>query len=123
LRRFIFSSPMAVAMNRHNVLMKAPSVPRESHEFLLSHHVTSTPILLLQPPPRIPAMNETISTMIACPESLTPVGGIIAVASSEIFHQQALYSRSKLINANFTGIDHYVVIVVVGTNIWKLLDV
>jgi hypothetical protein len=53
LRRFMFSSPMAVAMNRHNVLMKAPSVPRESHDFLLSCHVTSTPIFLLQPAYRL----------------------------------------------------------------------
>jgi hypothetical protein len=71
----------------------------------------------------IQAMNETISTMITRPESLSPVGGIIALASSEIFHQQALYSRSKLINTNFTGIDHDVGIVVVGSNIGKLLDV
>ncbi len=63
----------------------------------------------------IPAMNETISTTIARPKSLAPVGGIIATASSEIFHQQALYSRSKF--------DHNVVIVVVGSNIGKLLDV
>ncbi len=68
-------------------------------------------------------MNETISITIASPESLTLVGGIIAVASSEILHQQALYSRSKLINADFTCIDHDVVIVVVGYNIGKLLDV
>ncbi len=68
-------------------------------------------------------MNETISTMIARPESLTSVGGIIAVASSKIFHQQALYSHSKLINANLTGIDQDVIMVVVGSNIRKLLDV
>jgi hypothetical protein len=68
-------------------------------------------------------MNETISTTIARPESLTPVGGIITTASSEIIHQQALYSLSKLINADFTCIDHDVVIVVAGSNIRKLLDV
>jgi hypothetical protein len=68
-------------------------------------------------------MNETISTTIARPESLTPVGGIIAIASSEILHQQGLYSHSKLLNADFTCIDHDVVIVVVGSNIGKLLDV
>jgi hypothetical protein len=68
-------------------------------------------------------MNETISTTIASSESLTPVGGIIAVASSEIFHQQALYSHSKLINTDFTCFDHYVAIVVLGSNIGKLLDV
>ncbi len=68
-------------------------------------------------------MNETISTTIASPESLTPVGGIIAIASSEILHQQGLYSRSKLLNTDFTCIDHDVVIVVVGSNIGKLLDV
>ncbi len=65
--------------------------------------------------------------MISRPESLTPVGGIIAVASSEIFHQQALYLHSKLINTNFTCFDHYVVIVVTGesagSNIGELLDV
>jgi hypothetical protein len=79
----MFSSPMAVAIHRHrvNVLMKVPSVPRESHDFLISHLVKAP----------IPAMNETISTTIARPESLTPVGGIIAVASSEILHQQGLY--------------------------------
>jgi hypothetical protein len=71
----------------------------------------------------IPAMNETMSITIARPESLTPVGGIIAVASSEILHQQALYSHSKLINADFTCIDHDVVIVVVNCNIGNLLDV
>ncbi len=68
-------------------------------------------------------MNETISATIARPKSLKPVGGIIAVTSFEIFHQQALYSRSKLINAYFSGIDPDVVIVVVGSNIGKLLDV
>ncbi len=68
-------------------------------------------------------MNETISTTIARPESRTPVGGFIAVASSEILHQQVLFSRGKLINADFTCIDHDVVIVVVGSNIGKLLDV
>ncbi len=36
----------------------------------------------------IPAVNKTISTPITRPESLTPVGCIIAVASSEILHQQ-----------------------------------
>jgi hypothetical protein len=70
-------------------------------------------------------MDETMSITIARPESLTPVGGIIAVASSEILHQQALYSRSKLINADFTSIDHRddVIIVVVNCNIGNLLDV
>ncbi len=48
-------------------------------------------------------------------ESLN-AGGIIAVGSSEILHQQGLYSCSKLINADFTCIDHNVVIVVVGSN-------
>jgi hypothetical protein len=69
-------------------------------------------------------MNEKISTTMARPESLTPVGGcIIAVSSSEILHQQGLYSRSKLFNADFTCIDQDVVKVVVGSNIGKLLDV
>ncbi len=62
----------------------------------------------------IQAMNETISTTIARPESLTPMDSIIAVASSEVLHQQVLYACSRLLNANFTGIDHDVVIVVVG---------
>ncbi len=79
-----------------------------------AHIIVATSIL---------AMNETISTTIARPKSLTPVGGIIAVASSEVFHQQALYSHSKLINVDFTCIDHDVVIVVVSSNIGKLLDV
>ncbi len=53
LRRFMFSSPMAVAIHRHNVPMKAPSVPMESHDFWMSRHVTSAPILLLQPAYRL----------------------------------------------------------------------
>ncbi len=68
-------------------------------------------------------MNETISTTIARPESLMPVGSIIPVASIEVLHQFLLYARSKLLNADFTCIDKDVVIVVVGRNIGKLLDV
>jgi hypothetical protein len=68
-------------------------------------------------------MDETVSTTIARPVSLTPVGGIIAIARSEILHQQGLNSHSKLLNADFTCIDHDVVIIVVGRTVGKLLDV
>ncbi len=116
------SSPMAVAMNQRNVQMKAPV-------FTGDHMIFNAPpchfhahIVVAA---SIPAMNETISTAIARSKSLIPVSRIMAVASSEIFHQQleALYLHGNLINADFTGLDHDVVIVVVGSNIKELLGV
>jgi hypothetical protein len=74
---------------------------------------------------RIPAENETISTTTASPIFLTPVGGIIAVVTvnAKIFHQHNLNSRSKLLHADFTCVDHEVVIVIISSNTWKLLYV